>query len=244
MNRSVIIFAANSGLGLEVTRALLETGTLDTHVTYRRDGSALEQIYKEQGLDPKIFVHQVDLTSGDDVMDVLSAVAKTSRLWGIVNFAGTTSARRLSRMSWQESMDAFLGNAQPALITTQATLRFFAEHQLQGGRIIQMSSVITRRPVPGVVPYAAGKAAIEGIVRSSSLEAGAFGVTVNAIRLGYFDHGMTRAVPTKILDNVVASSAVQRLGTGDDLASLLTYLLDESSAFLTAAVIGLDGGLE
>jgi hypothetical protein len=51
-------------------------------------------------------------------------------------------------------------------------------------------------------------------------------------------------VPTRILDSVVASSAVQRLGTGDDLASLLTYLLDESSAFMTAAIIGLDGGLE
>ena len=81
------------------------------------------------------------------------------------------------------------------------------------------------------------------MVRAAAEEAGRSGSTVNVLRLGYFDAGMSAEVPSSILDDVVARTASKRLGGSADLASAVHYLLSDDAAFLNGAVVDLDGGL-
>ena len=88
------------------------------------------------------------------------------------------------------------------------------------------------------------KAAIEGLVRSSAIELGKNKVTINALRLGYFDRGMaTRDVPIELLTEVSKQTAVKALGNPANLFAAINYLLSTDAAYQTGSVIDLDGGL-
>ena len=235
MKSRVLVLAGNSGLGSSLVDALLRESRFDVFATYRRDPQPLHDRYASHGLDASRHVFEADLTSYEQAAAAVESVAEDGALWAVVNLAGTPSARRLARMDADVARAVLLDNALPALFVTKSALEVMPENGLGGGRIVHVSSVTVRRPVPGTVPYVAGKAAVEGVVRAAAEEAGRSGITVNALRLGYFQAGMTAGVPEAILDSVVASTASRRLGLPVDLAYAVTTLLSEESSFLDVA---------
>ena len=239
----VLVLAGNSGLGSGLIEALLLQARFEVFATYRGDPEALRARYSGHGLDPDHHVIHADLTSYTEAGAAMRAVAEGGPLWGVVNLAGKSSARRLARMDADEARAIFLDNALPALFVTKSALEVLPENGLQGGRIVHVSSVTVRRPVPGTVPYVAGKAAVEGIVRAAAEEGGRHGITVNALRLGYFEAGMTAGVPDAILATVVSATPAGRLGSLADLTHAVSTLLSEESSFLNGAVFDVDGGL-
>jgi len=241
--RSVIVFSGNSGVARPQVQKLLEDGSLAVYSTYNNNSAELFDLYRRHGFDPQEYCLCANLSNYVEVETVVHSVSEKSQLWAVLNFCGTSYSKRIVNSTPTEIILALTNNLHPALWITKAFINELQLNSNPGGRIVHFSSVTTKRPVVGAVPYIVSKFAIEGLVKSFSLEAGRAGVTINGIRLGYMDSGMTAEVPDSILQNVVEHTSVRRLGASKDVSAVLDYILADNSSFLTGTVLDLNGGL-
>uniref|UniRef100_UPI002FE0F94B SDR family oxidoreductase n=1 Tax=Pseudoxanthobacter sp. TaxID=1925742 RepID=UPI002FE0F94B len=110
------------------------------------------------------------------------------------------------------------------------------------GRIISISSINGQKGQAGQANYSAAKAGIIGFTKAVAQENARKGITVNAICPGYVDTEMVRAVPPKILESIIATIPLGRLGKPEEIAGLVTYLASDAAAFITGAVMTINGG--
>jgi len=113
-----------------------------------------------------------------------------------------------------------------------------------GGRIIVTSSVLGRRPRPGLAAYGASKRGVEALVQALAQELGARGVTANAVALGWFDTGLGALWhhDTERERDIVDHTALGRWGTSADLPGIYLFLASEASAYITGTTVTVDGG--
>jgi acetoacetyl-CoA reductase len=109
------------------------------------------------------------------------------------------------------------------------------------GRIINISSINGQKGQIGQVNYSASKAGIIGFTKALALENARKGVTINCICPGYIDTDMVADVPPKVLEGIIAQIPVGRLGKADEVASLVVYLASDQAAFVTGAVMSMNG---
>lgn len=131
-------------------------------------------------------------------------------------------------------------NAKSAFLTTRHAARTMSDD----GRIINISTLNTRRPAPGIAAYAASKGAIEQLTKAAAMELGARGITVNAICPGATDTDLLRhSNPEAALAQVAAGTPLGRLGQPDDIAAAVALLASPASGWLTGGIIYATGGL-
>jgi acetoacetyl-CoA reductase len=159
----------------------------------------------------------------------------------LVNNAGITRDRMFLKMS-KEDWDA--------VISTNLTSMFNVTKQVVGdmvergwGRIIQISSVNGEKGQAGQTNYSAAKAGMHGFTMALAQELAAKGVTVNTVSPGYIGTDMVRAIKPEILEKIVASIPVKRLGAPEEIASIVGWLAGEDSGFTTGADFSCNGGL-
>ena len=240
----VVVLSGNSELGLGVVSSLLQSKKWNVVSTYRKSSESLLEKYAENGFNSSRNILQLDLASWAETLKILSTIAAEGDVWGVINCSGEASAKTIKNLTSDEIIESLRTNVVSAFNATKGSLEVMALNGDTGGRIIHLSSVVVRRPVLGVVPYAMSKSAIEGLVKSSAGELGRKNITINALRLGYFDRGMAkRDVPIDLLTEISGQNAVRKLGTPENLSSAIDYLLSPTSSFQTGSVIDLDGGL-
>ncbi len=159
----------------------------------------------------------------------------------LVNNAGITrdgTFRRMSKNDWD------------AVINTNLNCLFNVTKQVidgmldrSWGRIINISSVNGQRGQFGQTNYSTAKAGIHGFSMALAQEVAARGVTVNSVSPGYIGTDMVRAVRADVLEKIVASIPVKRLGEPEEIASIVAWLASDLSAFATGADFSLNGGL-
>jgi acetoacetyl-CoA reductase len=110
------------------------------------------------------------------------------------------------------------------------------------GRIVNIGSVNGQAGQYGQVNYAAAKSGIHGFTKALAQEGAAKGITVNAIAPGYIDTDMVRAVPEKVLEKIVATIPVGRLGKPDEIAKAVLFLVDDEMGFMTGSTLSINGG--
>jgi len=159
----------------------------------------------------------------------------------LVNNAGITRDRMFVKMS-REDWDA--------VINTNLTSMFNVTKQVVPGmvekgwgRIIQISSVNGEKGQSGQTNYSAAKAGMHGFTMALAQEMAAKGVTVNTVSPGYIGTDMVRAIKPEILEKIVATIPVKRLGTPDEIGSICAWLAGEDSGFTTGADFSCNGGL-
>jgi 3-oxoacyl-[acyl-carrier protein] reductase len=130
------------------------------------------------------------------------------------------------------SLHGFFNVTQPLLLPMMAT---------RWGRIISLSSVAAQLGNRGQTNYAAAKAALHGASKSLALELASRGITVNVVAPGIIESGMTDGVFDA--DTIKRLVPMKRAGTPDDVAALVAFLASDEAAYLTAQVIGLNGGM-
>ena len=157
----------------------------------------------------------------------------------LVNNAGITRDAMLHKLTpqmWREviatDLDSVLNMTQP-LITGMRDRGF--------GRIINISSINGQKGQMGQTNYSAAKAGMIGFTKALAQEVAKKGVTVNVIAPGYIDTEMLQAVPEKVLDSIIATIPVGRLGHAEEIAHCVTFLADEKSAFVTGATLTCNG---
>jgi NAD(P)-dependent dehydrogenase (short-subunit alcohol dehydrogenase family) len=190
-----------------------------------------------------VSVHQGSVHSPQDCERVVKeAVAQWGRVDFLINNAGITidkTVRRMTDEDWTGVMDV---NLSGTFRMTKSVLELMIA---QGsGRIVNISSVIGQTGNIGQANYAASKAGLIGFTKSLALETAQRGITVNAVAPGFIATEMVGAIPKEILDKIVERIPQRRLGTPDEVARVVRFLLEDESSYITGAVFNINGGLD
>ena len=159
----------------------------------------------------------------------------------LINNAGITRDivfRKMSREDWTAVIDT---NLTSLFNVTKQVIDGMVERGW--GRIISISSVNGQKGQFGQTNYATAKAGIHGFSMSLAQEVATKGVTVNTVSPGYIGTDMVRSIRPDVLEKIIATIPVRRLGTPDEIASICAWLASDESGFSTGADFSLNGGL-
>jgi NAD(P)-dependent dehydrogenase (short-subunit alcohol dehydrogenase family) len=227
--RVVLVSGGNRGIGLAVAQAFDAQGDR-VAVTYRKEPV------------PGFVSVRCDVSSAGDVTAAFADVeARLGPVEVLVANAGTTQdglLLQLSEEAFTSVLDTNLGGA--FRLVRQALPRMIRARR---GRVVLVSSVVAAMGSAGQANYAASKAALMGFGRSVAREVGSRNVTVNLVAPGWVDTDMTAGLPEQRRAEVLRRVPLRRAGTPSDVAGVVTWLASEHAAYVTGAVIPVDGGL-
>jgi 3-oxoacyl-[acyl-carrier protein] reductase len=158
-----------------------------------------------------------------------------------VNNAGITRDNLLLRMKadeWDAVINTNLGSMYRVC---KACMKGMTK--ARWGRIINISSVVGSSGNAGQTNYAASKAGIEGFTRSLAKEIGSRGITVNAVAPGFIETDMTRDLPQKQSEALLAQIPLGRLGQPEEIAAVVAFLVADSGAYITGETLHVNGGM-
>ena len=181
----------------------------------------------------------------DDDASVAAALANLVDGCGmpavLVNNAGVTRDNLLMRMKpeeWQTVMDTNLGALYRIV---KPCLRPMMK--ARWGRIVNVSSVVARMGNAGQTNYVASKAGIEGFTRALAAEVGSRAITVNAVAPGFIETDMTAELSDDQVSQMLARVPLGRMGSGDDVAEAVAFLVGDGAAYVTGETLSVNGGL-
>ncbi|MGW5051775.1 3-oxoacyl-[acyl-carrier-protein] reductase [Actinokineospora sp. NPDC004072] len=230
MGRSVLVTGGNRGIGLAIARAFAEQGD-KVAVTHRGSGAP-------EGL----FGVRCDVT---DAASVDTAFAEVEDAHGPVEVlianAGITDDTLLMRMDEEQFTRVLDANLTGAWRVTKRATRNMLKARF--GRIVYISSVVGMMGSPGQVNYAASKAGMIGMARSIARELGARNITANVVAPGFVATDMTEQLTEERRKQILASVPAGRYGSTEEIAAAVTFLASDAAAYITGAVLPVDGGL-
>lgn len=203
---------------------------------------AQETITQLQALGVKAQSYQCDVSDFTATKALVAQVIKDfDGLDILVNNAGITNDKLLIAMK-EEDFDSVINtNLKGAFNMTKHVGSYLLKQRK--GRIINISSVSGLMGNVGQCNYAAAKAGLIGLTKSTAKEMAIRGVTCNAIAPGFIDTDMTKALKTEIKEEILKQIPLKRLGQAEDIANLCVYLSSDLSGYITGEVIKVDGGL-
>lgn len=184
----------------------------------------------------------MDVTDEASIAGVVADVlARHGRVDILVNNAGITRDQLMLRMK-RGDWDAVIGtNLTAAYSCIQAVLRPMVKQR--SGRIVNITSVVGQAGNAGQVNYAASKAGLIGLTKSLALEVASRSITVNAVAPGLIDTDMTRAISDGAHDEWAKKIPLQRLGSPEDVAGAVAFLVSDEAAYITGQVLAVNGGM-
>jgi 3-oxoacyl-[acyl-carrier protein] reductase len=234
-----LVTGASRGIGAATARALAEAGWA-VGVNYRSQREAAEAVVaaieSSGGRALAVAGDVADPRTPDQLFAAVEAHFGRPVL-GLVNNAGISRddlTPSLSNEDWEAVIDTDLNAA--FRFTRRALKGMMRARQ---GRIVNVSSVVGLRANAGQANYAAAKAGLLALTRTSAIEVARRGITINAVAPGWIDTDMTAGVDSELLAQVPA----RRAGTPEEVAACVRFLLSEDAAYVTGAVLSVDGGL-
>ncbi|GII65987.1 beta-ketoacyl-ACP reductase [Sphaerisporangium krabiense] len=230
MARSVLVTGGNRGIGLSIARELAAAGDA-VAVTYR------------SGEPPEgLFGVRCDVTSTEDVDTAFSkAEAEHGPVEVVVANAGVTRDTLLPLMKEDDFTGVLDTNLTGAFRVAKRATRGML--RLRRGRVILLSSVVALLGSAGQTNYAASKAGLVGFGRSLARELGSRGITVNVVAPGFVETDMTAALEPAQQEAILRNVPLGRAATPADVARVVKFLASDDAAYITGAVIPVDGGM-
>jgi 3-oxoacyl-[acyl-carrier protein] reductase len=228
--RTVLVTGGNRGIGRAIAEEFIAQGHRVAVTARNGDGPAGSLTVR------------ADVTDTEQVDAAFSAVeAELGPVEVVVANAGITRDMLLMRMTDEDFdtvVDTNLGGAFRVIKRASKGML-----KARFGRVILISSVVGLYGSPGQVNYAASKAGLVGIARSLSRELGARGVTANVVAPGFIETDMTAALPAEQQAEYKRSIPAARFGEASEVAKAVAWLASDDAAYITGAVIPVDGGL-
>jgi 3-oxoacyl-[acyl-carrier protein] reductase len=238
-----LVTGASRGIGAATARALAEDGWA-VGVNYSRDQDGAERVAGAIGeAGGTALALRADVTSEAATDEMLRRIAdELGPVDVLVNNAGVTAdnlSMRLSDEDWSRVLDL---NLTAAFRLTRSVLGPMIRER--HGRVINVASVVALRTNPGQANYAAAKAGLVAFTRTVAVEVARRGVTVNAVAPGLIETELTREISSNGSSNALLDAIpARRSGRPEEVAACIRFLASEEAAYVTGAVLSVDGGL-
>jgi NAD(P)-dependent dehydrogenase (short-subunit alcohol dehydrogenase family) len=184
----------------------------------------------------------LDVVDGEDAADEAVAADAVARAEAVAPLAGWVNNAAVFQDAWLHSeadvLELITANLALAVTGCRAAVRHWLDAG-RGGAIVNVSSHQAARPVPGALPYAVAKAAIEGLTRAVAVDYGPAGIRCNAVALGSIATARSDSKPD-LVEELAALHPLGRIGTADEVADVVALLLEPG--FVSGAIIPVDGG--
>jgi 3-oxoacyl-[acyl-carrier protein] reductase len=230
VGRSVLVTGGNRGIGLAIARRLAADG--DSVTVTSRSGEPVD------GLE----VVRCDVR---DAASVDAAFGEVEKAQGpvevLVANAGVTRDQLLALMSEDDFGAVLDTNLAGAYRVAKRAVRGMMK--MRRGRLIFISSVVGLYGSAGQANYAASKAGLVGLARSLARELGSRGITCNVVAPGFVNSDMTAVLPEQRKAAIMAAIPLGRFASADEVAAAVAFLAGQDAAYVTGAVVPVDGGL-
>lgn len=242
MSKVALVTGASRGIGRAIALELARQGR-SLALVYSSDKSGAEQTCQEiASIGGKAIAYACDVADFNQAAELIAKVNQDlGPVYILVNNAGITKDKLVLQMTEEDFQRVVDVNLKGAFNLIRHTYQGFMKQK--EGRIINMSSVVGCMGNPGQANYAAAKAGLIGLTKSIAKELAGRNITCNAITPGMIDTDMVTAMSEKARATILSAIPLKRMGKPDDIAHLVAFLASDMAAYITGAVIPVDGGL-
>jgi 3-oxoacyl-[acyl-carrier protein] reductase len=240
--KSAIVTGASRGIGRAIAIDLAARGA-SVVVNYNSSESAAQEVLSAiTAAGGKAIAVRGDVSKPEDASVVIkAAIDAYGKVDILVNNAGTTRDTLLMTMKeedWDVVIDTDLKSVYHC---SKAVVRSMIRQR--SGRIINIASVVGLSGQAGQSNYAAAKAGVIGFTKSLAREVGSRGITVNAVAPGFIPTALTNVLTDEQKENAIKMTPLGRFGKPEEVAYAVSFLASDEAAFITGAVLSVDGGL-
>jgi acetoacetyl-CoA reductase len=235
MAKVALVTGGTRGIGRAISERLAKDG-YKVAANYAGNDEAAAKCAAELG----IKAYKWDVGDYDACAEGIAAVTRDlGPVDVLVNNAGITRDATLHRMTREQWDDVIRVDLTSAFNLCRLTIEGMRDRNF--GRIVNISSINGQKGQIGQVNYSAAKAGLIGFTKALAQESAKKGITVNVVCPGYIDTEMVQAVPEKVLEGIIASIPVGRLGTAAEIAACVAFLAGPESGFITGATLTANG---
>jgi 3-oxoacyl-[acyl-carrier protein] reductase len=237
-----VVTGSSRGIGRAIALRLAVDGA-KVVVNYRSDEAAAQEVVDQikAGGGEAIAV-QADVSQTAEAQALINAAkGEYGRVDILVNNAGTTRDTLIMRMSEEEWDVVIDTNLKGTFNCIKAVTRQMMRQRQ--GRIVNITSVAGIAGNPGQANYASAKAGIIGLTKTVAKELGSRGITCNAVAPGFVPTDLTADLPEDLIQMGIDRTPLGRLGTTEDCAAAVAFLVSPDASFITGQVLAVDGGL-
>jgi 3-oxoacyl-[acyl-carrier protein] reductase len=239
--RTALVTGASRGIGKACALALAKSGYRVVVAARSLDNlqDTVSQVKAENGEAFPVTVDLSDIASIKAGFEI--AASQFGRIDVLINNAGVTKdglAVRMKEGDWRVVLET---NLSGTFFATQQVLP--AMMRERWGRIVNISSVVGEMGNAGQANYVASKAGLIGLTKSLAQELGSRNITVNAVAPGFIETDMTGGLSDELKQKMLANTPLRRMGTPDDIAHAVKFLVSEEASFITGHVLDVNGGI-
>jgi 3-oxoacyl-[acyl-carrier protein] reductase len=240
--RTALVTGGSRGLGRSICLALAREGARVAFNYSRSETEANELLETLRRMDAKARGFKVSVLDKKGLQDMARAIEKEAGAIDIlVNNAGVGQVVPLALMEeddWDRMMNI---NVKGAFLTTQAVMRGMIHRRR--GRILNISSLAGVKMMQAPVHYSAAKAALKGFTEALAKEIGRYGITVNCLAPGILNDGVSGNLPPAKRDDYLRHCALGRVGTLEEVADMVSFLVSDRNSYMNGATVVLDGAV-
>ena len=237
-----LVTGASRGIGRAIALKLAAEGA-KVAINYAGNTAKAEEVKAEiEKNGGQAILVQADVADSAAVEAMVNATVEAfGQIDILVNNAGITRDGLMMRMK-DEDFDAVINtNLKGVFYCTKLVSKLMMKKR--SGRIINMASVVGLMCNAGQTNYAAAKAGVIGFSKSAAKELAARGITVNMVAPGFIDTDMTAAMTDKAKEMTLTGIPLNRMGTPEDVANAVAFLVSDNASYITGQVINVDGGM-
>ncbi|MCZ4296615.1 acetoacetyl-CoA reductase [Henriciella marina] len=235
MAKVALVTGGTRGIGRAISERLKADG-FAVAANFTGNVDAARQCEEELG----IKCYKFDVASFESTQEGLKQIeSELGPVDVVVNNAGITRDAPFHKMTLEQWNEVISVDLTSAFNVTRQVWDGMRERNW--GRIINISSINGQKGQFGQANYSAAKAGLIGFTKALAQEGAKKGITVNVVAPGYIDTDMVRAVPEKVLESIIGTIPVGRLGKAEEIASMCSYLSKDEAAFITGATMTVNG---
>ena len=237
--RIALVTGASRGIGQAIAKRLANEGYLVIGTATSEKGAAAVNDYlQELGGAGRV----LNVQDAEQINQLFDSIEKEfGNVQVLVNNAGITQDGLLMRMddnAWERVLDV---NLTSVFRTSKRAMKGMMK--ARQGRIINITSVVAAMGNAGQTNYTASKAGIEGFTRSLAREIGSRQITVNCVAPGFIDTDMTNELDEALIQSMLNTVPLARLGKPEDIAAAVNFLASEEAGYITGTVLDVNGGM-